>query len=80
MIFNFDVEIGDALYDCDAQDGPDQIDILEIRLVGEDGVSFVVVKPETLAAEVLTELKAAAEADRQEQVEAWHERLAEGDR
>lgn len=80
MIFNFEVEIGDKLYDCDAEDGSDEIELLEIRLVGEDGSSFVVVRAEELADEVLVEIKAAAEADRQEQVEAWRERQAEGDR
>ena len=78
MIFNFDVEIGGALYDCDAQgNAAGGIDILEIRLVNEDGSSFVVVGREEVSAEVLAGLTAEANAERQLQLEGWLERQAE---
>lgn len=81
MIFNFDVEIGGALYDCDAQSNMEGgIDFLEIRLVNEDGSSFVVVKREDVPAEVLAGLAAEANCERQLQLEGWLERQAEGDR
>ncbi len=78
MIFNFDVEIGGALYDCDAQgDMEGGIDLLEIRLVNEDGSSFVVVKREDVPDEVLVKLAAEAGAERELQLEGWLERQAE---
>ena len=74
MILNFEAEIGGKLYDCDAgvtpgKDGVNVVELLEVRLVGENGTSFAVVQHERLPYEVLTELKTRASDERQEQVE-----------
>ena len=77
MILNFEAEIGDKLYDCDAgvssgSDGGLVVDLLEIRLVGEDGASFSVVK--NLPGEVLAELRILAAAERHGQIEGLENR------
>ena len=90
MILNFEAEIGFETYDVDVEvtyvagytgDGEPTSDsvvkILEVRLVGSDGVAFTVLDPARLSSNLVEELKKRALAERDWRVEADEEHRAE---
>lgn len=81
MILNFETQLGDVLWDCDAdvscaQDGSLLARLVEVRRVNDDGDGFVLVRVEDLPADLRAELERQAVAEREAQLETAAERRA----
>jgi hypothetical protein len=79
VILNFEIQIGDVLWDCDADVtflGEALVArLLEVRRVNDDGEGFTLVRVEDLPADLRSELEKHALAEREAQLETRAERL-----
>lgn len=78
-VVSFEVDIGDVLYDCDASVSPasGEAELLEVRIVGDDGLAFEVAAVESLDRTLVLELVRRATAALDLHVEAQFARHTE---